>query len=121
MLSAWAYDPDQPVFEREILTHLRNGDRTKPGYKYISHLVDDFEHKGPNGNHVCLVFEVMGETLRSFGSWFNDNRIPTTIMTKFTTQLLLALDYAHKHDVIHAGEYFHSRHPVILSCYVTCF
>jgi len=97
-----AYDPDCPIFEKEILTHLRDGDR-KLGYNYICHLLDDFEHKGPNGNHVCLVFEIMGETLSSFPVWFEDHRIPTSVMTRFTIQILLALNYAHRHGIIHTG------------------
>jgi len=30
--------------------------------------VDNFEHQGPNGTHVCLRFELIGMTLRSFGA-----------------------------------------------------
>lgn len=108
MLSAESYSKDRPIFEREILTHLRNGDRRQLGFKYICHLVDDFEHQGPNGTHVCLVFELMGETMRSFGAWFKESRIPYSYMRRFTTQLLVALDFAHDHKVIHTGEFWAS-------------
>ncbi|AEO68227.1 uncharacterized protein THITE_2117654 [Thermothielavioides terrestris NRRL 8126] len=101
VLSAEAYSPDKPIFEREILTHLRDGDRRQLGYRYVCHLVDDFEHNGPNGTHVCLVFELMGETLRSFGAWFKESMIPYPVMRRFAIQLLLALDFAHEHNVIH--------------------
>ncbi|KAJ0119650.1 serine/threonine protein kinase [Diaporthe amygdali] len=92
---------DNPIFEREILTHLRAGNRKLLGYKYICHLVDDFELKGPNGNHVCLVLELMGESLRTFGVWFQEHMVPTPIMRKFTFQLVAALDFAHESNVIH--------------------
>ncbi|GAB1320079.1 hypothetical protein MFIFM68171_10289 [Madurella fahalii] len=101
VLSAECYRQDKPIFEREILTHLRNGDRRLLGYKYVCHLIDDFEHRGPNGTHVCLVFELMGETMRSFGAWFEESMIPYSVMRRFTVQLLAALDFAHHHDVIH--------------------
>ncbi|KAI1505630.1 kinase-like domain-containing protein [Biscogniauxia marginata] len=101
ILSSECYDPKHPIFEREILTHLRDGDRKQLGYSYICHLLDDFEHHGPNGTHVCLVFELMGETLRSFGAWFFQSRLPNSVMRRFTIQLLLALDFAHDHNVIH--------------------
>lgn len=104
MLSAECYNEDRPIFEREILTHLRNGDRRQLGYKYVCHLVGDFEHQGPNGTHVCLVFELMGETMRSFGAWFEESMIPYPIMRKFTIQLLATLDFAHDHNVIHTGK-----------------
>ncbi|KAL2194993.1 kinase-like domain-containing protein [Corynascus similis CBS 632.67] len=101
ILSAESYSGDKPVFEREILTHLRNGNQDLMGYDYICHLLDDFEHEGPNGTHVCLVFELMGETLWSFGAWFRESRIPYAVMRRFTFQLVLAIDFAHDHDVIH--------------------
>ncbi|KAJ5951879.1 uncharacterized protein N7479_010292 [Penicillium vulpinum] len=43
----------------------------------------------------------MGETLRSFGAWFIQSRLPNSVMRGFTIQLLLALDFAHEHNVIH--------------------
>ncbi|KAL3435230.1 kinase-like domain-containing protein [Aspergillus tetrazonus] len=102
VLSAECYDGTQaPIFEREILRHLRNGDREQLGYNHVCHLLDDFEHSGPNGTHVCLVSEIMGETLRSFGAWFIESRISTLVMRRFTIQLLLVLDFAHDHNVVH--------------------
>ncbi|EFR04896.1 CMGC protein kinase [Nannizzia gypsea CBS 118893] len=102
VLSAECYDgTESPIFEREILTHLRDGDRDQLGYDHVCRLLDDFEYCGPNGTHVCLVFELMGETLRSFGAWFAESRLPNLVMRRFTIQLLLVLDFAHEHNVIH--------------------
>jgi serine/threonine-protein kinase SRPK3 len=103
VLSAECYSPDKPVRERDILNHLRNGDGKQLGYAYVCHLVDDFEHQGPNGVHVCLLFEIMGETLRSFGAWFRESMVPNSAMHRFTIQLLLALDFAHDRNIIHTG------------------
>ncbi|KAE8347539.1 hypothetical protein BDV24DRAFT_147009 [Aspergillus arachidicola] len=89
------------ALKREILTHLRDGDRDQIGYDYVCHLLDNFEHHGPNGTHVCLVFELMGETLRSFGAWFAESRLPNSVMRRCTIQLLLVLDFAHEYNVIH--------------------
>ncbi|KAK3315574.1 kinase-like domain-containing protein [Apodospora peruviana] len=93
MLRADCYGTDHDTFEREILVHLRNGDPKFLGYKYICHLLDDFEHQGPNGTHVCLVFPLMGESLRTFGTIFPEDRLPN--------DLLLALDFAHDYNVTH--------------------
>ncbi|KAK0649990.1 kinase-like domain-containing protein [Cercophora newfieldiana] len=102
VLSADCYGEDYPIFEREILKYLRDdGDKEDLGYAYICHLVDDFEHQGPNGTHVCLVFELMGENLRSFPCWFKGDQIPYLIIRRFAIQLLLALDYAHRCGIIH--------------------
>lgn len=34
-----------------------------PGYKHVMKLLDNFEIVGPNGNHICMVFEVLGENV----------------------------------------------------------
>jgi serine/threonine-protein kinase SRPK3 len=68
--------------------------------------MDDFEQKGPNGSHVCLVFELIGETLNSFRVWFDGQMIPNLLMRKFTHQLLMTLDYAHDSGVIRTGLLF---------------
>ncbi|KAL3473723.1 kinase-like domain-containing protein [Aspergillus californicus] len=101
VLSAECYGGQKDIYEHEILEHLRDADPSHLGYPYISKLVGSFEHDGPNGRHVCLVFPVMGETFRSFGTWFPDDRVPDIIMRTFTGQLLMALDYAHDSGVIH--------------------
>lgn len=104
VLRADCYGHGTDTFEREILRCLRDGSREHPGYPYVCHLIDDFEHQGPNGIHVCFIFELMGETLRTFGPWFPLNdMIPYEIMHRFTIQLVLALWYAHDHGVIHTG------------------
>jgi serine/threonine-protein kinase SRPK3 len=103
ILSAEYYDEQQPLFEIEILKHLREADRSHPGYDSICHLHDDFEHIGPNGKHKCLVFDLIGETLRTFRIWFKHSALPNSIMRKLTGYLLMALDYAHDSGVIHTG------------------
>ncbi|KAK8059108.1 hypothetical protein PG996_009038 [Apiospora saccharicola] len=101
VLSAKCYGAQQDVYEREILRHLRDGDKDLMGYKFICHLEDESEHKGPNGTHACLVFQLCGERLLSFGAWFKDCMIPTEVMRRITIQLLLALDCAHECGVVH--------------------
>ncbi|KAI5960068.1 DSK1 [Candida pseudojiufengensis] len=34
-----------------------------PGYNHLMKLLDDFEIIGPNGNHICMVFEILGENV----------------------------------------------------------
>ncbi|KAL4951422.1 serine protein kinase [Aspergillus filifer] len=34
-------------------------ERSHPGKKHVLRLLDQFEHEGPNGSHLCLVFSVM--------------------------------------------------------------
>ncbi|GME91584.1 unnamed protein product [Ambrosiozyma monospora] len=51
--------------EIKILTKVNTGPDTHPGKKHIVELLDHFIHTGPNGEHVCMVFEVLGENLLS--------------------------------------------------------
>jgi serine/threonine protein kinase len=115
ILTAESYSVDHPIYEREILKHLRTADISHPGYPAICHLVDDFEHQGPNGTHVCLVFELMGETLRTSRLWYSDRMLPDVVMRKFTFQLLLAFDYAHDSGIIHTGTSLFSVLLLIIS------
>ncbi|PNY25056.1 Serine/threonine-protein kinase SRPK [Tolypocladium capitatum] len=101
VLCADSYGCEEHIFEREILKHLRTANSKHRGYEFINHLLDDFEHDGPNGTHVCLVFEPMGETLATYPNWFSSYKLPEHIVKKFARQLLWALSYAHESDVIH--------------------
>lgn len=103
VLSAEAYGAGEDIHELEILQHLRDSNPDHAGYDYISLLQDSFDHEGPNGKHICLIFKVMGETLDSFVWWF-DGRPPTPLIRNFTNQLLYALDYANSCGIIHTGE-----------------
>ncbi|KAM3434141.1 hypothetical protein MY4824_005600 [Beauveria thailandica] len=101
VLRGECYYTAKDIYEREILRHLREGKPTMAGYPFLCHLLDDFEINGPNGKHVCLIFPLMGETLRSFGAWFERCLVPYSAMRRFTIEIALALDYAHDRGVIH--------------------
>lgn len=104
VLSAECYGAGTDVFELEILRYFQKSNIEHVGYQYISALEDSFQHTGPNGCHVCLVFKVMGESFSTFRSWFAGRQVPSPLIQRFTTQLLHALDYAHSCGVIHTGK-----------------
>ena len=49
--------------EITLLTQIRDGDPTDA--KFCCRMYDSFEHMGPHGRHVCMVFEVLGDNLLS--------------------------------------------------------
>lgn len=52
--------------EIKLLQRVNDADNTKEdsmGANHILKLLDHFNHKGPNGVHVVMVFEVLGENL----------------------------------------------------------
>ncbi|VEU22081.1 DEKNAAC103058 [Brettanomyces naardenensis] len=51
--------------EIRILEKVNSGPADHPGKKHIVQLLDHFIHHGPNGEHVCMVFEVLGENMLS--------------------------------------------------------
>ncbi|CCC69093.1 hypothetical protein NCAS_0C01030 [Naumovozyma castellii] len=72
------------------------------GAKHILTLLDNFMHSGPNGNHVVMVFEVLGENLLALIKKYEHRGIPLIYVKQISKQLLLGLDYMHRQcGVIH--------------------
>jgi serine/threonine-protein kinase SRPK3 len=71
----------------------------------IVKIIDSFIHKGPNGNHQCLVLELLGPTIDAvvadYGT-LEDRLEPETIL-KITKQLLQAVAFLHKALFAHGG------------------
>ncbi|KAI9620274.1 hypothetical protein H4Q26_013843 [Puccinia striiformis f. sp. tritici PST-130] len=65
-----------------------------PGYCHVATLLDHFKHEGPNGTHVCLVFEVLGESVDALKERYK--KVPAPIVRKIGRQVLLGLDYLHR-------------------------
>lgn len=88
--------------EIRILKRVKTADPDHPGMEYIVNLYDDFVHEGPNGKHICMVFEVLGENLLSLIRRYNHKGVPITIVKQIAKQTLLALDYLHRRcGIIH--------------------
>jgi serine/threonine-protein kinase SRPK3 len=86
--------------EIEILKLLRSADPS--GAEYVVQLVDSFTHDGPNGTHVCMVFEMMGQNLLSLIKYFQYGGIPLDAVRVIARQIAEGLDYAHtKCSLIH--------------------
>ncbi|KAJ5715209.1 serine-threonine protein kinase [Penicillium malachiteum] len=85
------------TFELDILKCLSEGNPNHNGYQHISRLLDHFIH----GRNLCLVLEPMAENLKDFCLFFEDAKIPPSILKPITKQLLYALEYAHSLGIIH--------------------
>ncbi|EFJ53238.1 hypothetical protein VOLCADRAFT_78921 [Volvox carteri f. nagariensis] len=86
--------------EITLLSQLRDGDPNDE--KHCVRLYDSFEHSGPNGRHVCLVFEVLGENLLALIKRYEYKGIPIPIVRNLAMQMLVALDYMHRCcEIIH--------------------
>jgi serine/threonine-protein kinase SRPK3 len=89
--------------ELSILLHLSRPDIYHPGKSHVLQLLDHFEHKGPNGLHLCLVFPVMmsdGEAMT-----VRENPRYPGYVREISNQILLGLDYLHDQGLVHGGMY----------------
>ncbi|KAG7393952.1 SRSF protein kinase 2 [Phytophthora pseudosyringae] len=68
----------------------------------VVRLVDSFEHKGPNGVHVCMVFEMMGDNLLTLIKYYNYRGVPMQLVQRLTRDMMEGLAFLHdKCQIIH--------------------
>ncbi|ORX38691.1 kinase-like domain-containing protein [Kockovaella imperatae] len=81
--------------EIQLLQRVVSSSPTHAGRTHVVGLVDDFRHDGPNGSHVCMVFEVLGENLLGLIKRYQHRGVPQHIVKQIAKQVLLGLDYLH--------------------------
>ncbi|KAG0645119.1 Dis1-suppressing kinase [Hyphodiscus hymeniophilus] len=97
-----AHYTETAIDEIKLLNKIVAAKPDHPGRKHVVSLLDSFEHKGPNGTHVCMVFEVLGENLLGLIKRWNHRGIPIALVKQITKQVLLGLDYLHREcGIIH--------------------
>ncbi|KAK1758295.1 protein kinase dsk1 [Echria macrotheca] len=97
-----AHYTETAIDEIKLLNKIVQANPNHPGRKHVVSLLDSFEHKGPNGTHVCMVFEVLGENLLGLIKKWNHRGIPMPLVKQIVKQVLLGLDYLHREcGIIH--------------------
>src|SRR5260221_421715 len=93
---------DSALDEIKLLQRIISSDPTHPGRRHVISLLDHFKHKGPNGIHVCMVFEVLGENLLGLIKRHQSKGVPAHLVKQIAKQVLLGMDYMHRQcGVIH--------------------
>ncbi|WFD05359.1 non-specific serine/threonine protein kinase [Malassezia vespertilionis] len=82
--------------EIKLLQRVVSADRSHPGNRHCVAMLDHFRHRGPNGSHVCMVFEVLGENLLGLIKRYQHRGVPIHNVKQIAKQVLLALDYMHR-------------------------
>lgn len=90
-----AHYTETALDEISLLKRIVSGDDSHPGKSHVVGLLDSFKHVGPNGTHVCMVFEVLGENLLGLIKRYDHKGIPVGLVKQITKQVLLGLDYLH--------------------------
>ena len=70
-------------------------------HKNIIELHDVFYIHGPNGKHICLLFEYMANDLLSLIKKYKYKGIPVELVKKITLETLHGLSNLHQHEIIH--------------------
>ncbi|KAL5483406.1 hypothetical protein ACEPAI_8637 [Sanghuangporus weigelae] len=87
--------------ELEFLQHAAMCDPGHPGYSRVIRLLDHFRHSGPYGQHLCLVKELLGESVHDLTGYSTVNSVHPVPAKSITRDILSGLDYLHKSGIIH--------------------
>ncbi|KAF5747843.1 serine/threonine-protein kinase SRPK isoform X1 [Tripterygium wilfordii] len=86
--------------EITILQQIAEGDPDDK--KCVVKLLDHFKHSGPNGQHVCMVFEYLGDNLLTLIKYTDYHGMPLHLVKEICIRILLGLDYLHRQlSIIH--------------------
>lgn len=95
--------------EIQIYDVLRAKADQHPGSAHVVMLNGHFEIQGPNGNHDCLIYDVLGPSIAHLRDDYPmRNRIAYLSLPsarKIVYQALLGLDYMHSVGVVHGDVY----------------
>ncbi|KAJ7162087.1 kinase-like protein [Mycena filopes] len=84
------------LLQRLITSSTPSGAPNHPGRSHVISFLDHFRHTGPNGTHVCMVFEVLGENLLGLVKRHQNKGVPMAVVKQIAKQVLLGLDYMHR-------------------------
>lgn len=86
--------------EITILQQIAEGDTDDK--KCVVKLLDHFKHSGPNGQHICMVFEYLGDNLLTLIKYSDYRGMPINMVKEICFHILVGLDYLHKQlSIIH--------------------
>ncbi|KAJ4290465.1 hypothetical protein N0V90_010682 [Kalmusia sp. IMI 367209] len=89
--------------ESRYLQKLSTDDTHDHAPSHILRYLDEFQLSGPNGQHLCIVTELLGPSVAVAldTQGFSGGRLPTQWLTKFVKNFLQALDYLHQRKIAH--------------------
>ena len=90
---------DAAFDEIKLLSEIMGED--PDGDMCCARMVDSFEHRGPHGVHVVMVFDVLGENLLKLMERYDYKGIPIPIVKALARQTLIGLCHIHSIDIIH--------------------
>ncbi|KAE8010749.1 hypothetical protein FH972_007086 [Carpinus fangiana] len=88
------------LHEIEVLSAIANGDPSNS--KCVVRLMDHFKHTGPNGQHLCMVLEFLGDSLLRLIRYNRYKGLGLNKIREICKCILMGLDYLHRElGIIH--------------------
>lgn len=88
------------LHEIEVLSAIADGNPSNN--KCVVQLVDHFKHTGPNGQHLCMVLEFLGDSLLRLIKYSHYKGLELNKVSEICKCILNALDYLHRElGIIH--------------------
>ncbi|KAK2657644.1 hypothetical protein Ddye_010696 [Dipteronia dyeriana] len=82
------------LHEIELLSAIAKGDTSDD--KFVVRLIDHFKHAGPNGQHLCMVLEFLGDSLLRLIKFNRYKRMELNKVREICKCILTGLDYLHR-------------------------
>ncbi|XP_047167597.1 SRSF protein kinase 1-like isoform X1 [Vigna umbellata] len=88
------------LHEIDVLASISDG--VDVNSKCVVQLIDHFKHAGPNGQHLCMVIEFLGDSLLRLIKYNRYKGLPLNKVREICHCILIGLDYLHReHGIIH--------------------
>ncbi|KAH9662316.1 protein kinase domain-containing protein [Citrus sinensis] len=88
------------LHEIEVLSAVADGDPSNE--KCVIRLIDHFKHAGPNGQHLCMVLEFLGDSLLRLIKYSRYKGLELNKVREICKYILTGLDYLHRElGIIH--------------------
>jgi len=97
----------QSASRRELDVLLRLRDRLL-GNEDIVELLDHFELVGTNGQHLCLVLELMWQDTQEFMNGVFDAKARISVARRMSSQILRGINGLHLCGITHNGQFSRS-------------
>ncbi|CAH1433291.1 unnamed protein product [Lactuca virosa] len=88
------------LHEIQVLSTLTENDPENK--KCVIRLLDHFKHTGPNGQHLCMVLEFLGDNILQLIRYNRYKGLPLNKVREICKCILTALDYIHRElNILH--------------------